>query len=114
MNLWATWCAPCVKELPALAGLRRALANGRLAVIAVSVGRDDTAEISKFLITHRAGSLPVYRDVNMAFLHAFGAFGLPLTVLVDPRGREVARATGAVPWDDADTVAYFRGLAGKR
>jgi len=114
LNLWATWCAPCVKELPALAGLKRTIGNAKLAVIAVNVGRDNVANTAKFLKAHDAATLLVYRDVNTAFLHAFGAFGLPLTVLIGPDGREVARAIGAVQWDDKDSIAYFRSLTARK
>jgi thiol-disulfide isomerase/thioredoxin len=111
LNLWATWCAPCVKELPALSGLKQAMGNRKLAVVAVDVGRDSADEAGKFLKSHHADELTVYRDTNAAFLHAFGAYGLPLTVLIDPQGREVARAVGAVSWNDKSAVAWFRDLA---
>ena len=113
LNLWATWCAPCVKELPALAGLRRGMDDKSFAVVAVDVGRDSAEEAGKFLQSHKAGALTVYRDTNSAFLRSFGAYGLPMTVLIDPQGREVARAMGAVQWDDNDAIAYFRSLAAK-
>lgn len=109
LNLWATWCAPCVKELPALSHLQAAIGPRKLIVVPVNVGRDNATETTKFLKQHRA-ALPVYIDTNSAFLHAFGAYGLPLTVLIDPRGREIARAIGAVRWDEPEALAYFRGL----
>lgn len=111
LNLWATWCAPCVKELPALSGLKQAMAGQNFAVVAVDVGRDSSDDAAKFLKSHRAGSLAVYRDTNAAFLHAFGAYGLPMTVLIDPQGREVARAIGAVEWNDKAAIAWFRDVA---
>jgi thiol-disulfide isomerase/thioredoxin len=109
LNLWATWCAPCVRELPALAHLQSALGSRQLAVVPVNVGRSTAPETAAFLNTHKA-KLPVYIDPNSAFLHAFGAYGLPLTVLVDPQGREIARATGAVRWDAPEAIAYFKWL----
>jgi thiol-disulfide isomerase/thioredoxin len=109
LNLWATWCAPCVRELPALAHLQAAVGPKRLSVVPVSIGRDSAAETAAFLKQHKA-ELPVYIDTKSAFLHAFGAFGLPLTVLIDPNGREIARASGAVRWDAADAIKYFRGM----
>jgi thiol-disulfide isomerase/thioredoxin len=109
LNLWATWCAPCVKELPALSHLQAAIGSKKLTVVPVNVGRDNAADTTKFLKQHKA-ALPVYIDTNAAFLHAFGAYGLPLTVLIDPQGREIARAIGAVRWDAPEAIAYFKSL----
>jgi len=109
LNLWATWCAPCVRELPALSHLQAAVGPERLSVVPVSVGRDTAIETTAFLKQHKA-MLPVYIDAKSAFLHAFGAFGLPLTVMIDPEGHEVARASGAIRWDAKDSISYFEKL----
>jgi thiol-disulfide isomerase/thioredoxin len=109
LNLWATWCAPCVHELPALSQLQATVGTKALRVVPVNVGRDNAAATAAFLRQHHV-ELPVYLDTNAAFLHAFGAYGLPLTVLIDPQGREIARAMGAVRWDVPESISYFRGL----
>jgi thiol-disulfide isomerase/thioredoxin len=109
LNLWATWCAPCVRELPALSHLQAAVGSRKLVVVPVNVGRDNAAATAAFLKQHKA-ELPVYIDTKSAFLHAFGATGLPLTLLIDPKGREIARASGAVRWDAKDSIVYFRSL----
>jgi thiol-disulfide isomerase/thioredoxin len=106
LNLWATWCAPCVKELPALAHLRKALPG--LTIVAVSEGQDSAKDTAAFLKAHGAGDLGVYVDANHAFLAAFGAFGLPLSALVDPQGLEHARAIGPADWDNPDAVAWLK------
>lgn len=111
LNLWATWCAPCVKELPALAKLKAAAQNNRFSVVAVDVGRNSGADARSFLDKHDAKALDTYVDSNIALLRAFNAFGLPLTVLIDPQGREIGRAVGPAAWDNADAIAYFKGLA---
>jgi len=85
LNLWATWCAPCVRELPALARLHSAVANRRFQVVAVDIGRGGAADARSFLAAHDAGALDTYVDSNLALLRAFGAYGLPLTVLIDPK-----------------------------
>ena len=112
LNEWATWCAPCVRELPALSHLQAAVGPQRLSVVPVNVGHSTAAETAAFLRAHRA-LLPVYLDTNSAFLHAFGAYGLPLSVLIDPQGREIARATGAVQWDAPESIVYFRSLGAR-
>ena len=109
LNLWATWCAPCVRELPALSRLQAAAGTKAIQVVPVNVGRDTAVATAAFLAKHHV-ALPVYLDNNSAFLHAFGAYGLPLTVLIDPQGREVARAIGAVSWDAPEAIAYFKSL----
>lgn len=110
LNLWATWCAPCVRELPALAHLHSAVANGRFQVVAVDIGRGGAADARSFLAAHDAGALDTYVDSNLALLRAFGAYGLPLTVLIDPKGREIGRALGPATWDTPESLDYFRAL----
>jgi thiol-disulfide isomerase/thioredoxin len=114
LNLWATWCGPCVKELPALAKLKSAAASANFAVVAVDVGRNTTGEARSFLDAHDAKALDTYVDSNIALLRAFNAFGLPLTVLIDPQGREIGRAVGPAQWDNKDAIAYFKGLAAQK
>jgi thiol-disulfide isomerase/thioredoxin len=111
LNLWAPWCAPCVRELPALAKLKTMLPKDRFAVVAVDVGRGTTADARSFLVAHGARALDPYTDTNIALLRVFGAFGLPLTVLIDPEGREIGRAVGPAAWDSPAAVGYFRDLA---
>jgi thiol-disulfide isomerase/thioredoxin len=108
LNLWATWCAPCVKELPALAHLHRALPG--LTIIAVSEGQESAKNTAAFLKAHGAGDLGVYLDSNHAFLAAFGAFGLPLSALVAPSGLESARAIGPAEWDDPQAIAWLKSV----
>ena len=110
LNLWAPWCAPCVKELPALAALKRAVPDAQLAVLAVDVGRDTPEQAAGYLKDHGVESLGTYLDTDIVFIRSFKAYGLPLTLLIDPEGREIGRAAGAVEWDSAKSVAYFRGL----
>jgi len=111
LNLWAPWCAPCVKELPSLARLQSAVPKDRLEVVAVDVGRGTVADARSFLDAHEAKVLATYVDSNLALLRAFGAYGLPLTVLIDPQGREIGRALGPATWDSPDSIDYFRALA---
>ena len=110
LNLWATWCAPCVRELPALAKLKSAIPKDRLSVVAVDVGRSTSADARGFLDAHGAKALDAYVDSNIALLHAFSAYGLPLTVLIDPQGREIGRAVGPAQWDAPEAIEYFRSL----
>ena len=110
VNLWATWCAPCVSELPSLVKLQAAVPG--IKVLAVDVGHDKPDKAAAFLKDHKADSLGVYVDTELALLHAFGAYGLPTTVLIDPSGKEVAKAQGPAEWASPQSVAYFKSLAG--
>ena len=111
LNLWATWCGPCVKELPALAKLQGSVPAG-LVVLPVNVGRSTAAETESFLASHDAARLGVYVDNNLALMRAMHVYGLPVTVLIDPQGRVVDRADGPADWDAPEAVAWFKALAG--
>ena len=110
LNLWAPWCAPCVKELPSLAALQKAVGREKLVVVPVDVGREGQAEAQAFLNGHGAGGLATYTDPNAAVLRAFGGYGLPMTAVIDANGREIARAEGAPEWSSPDSVNYLRQL----
>jgi len=110
LNLWATWCAPCVAELPALARLKAQVPG--LKVLAVDVGRDKPDAADAFLKSHEAAGLGTLVDNEVMLIRAFGAFGLPTTVLVDPAGKVIARAEGPAAWDAPGSVDYFKRLVG--
>jgi thiol-disulfide isomerase/thioredoxin len=109
VNLWATWCAPCVRELPSLAKLQAAVPG--LKVLAVDVEKKKPEEAAAFLKGHQADALGVYVDPVLALLHAFGAYGLPASVLIDPKGNQVAKAQGPAEWNSPQFIAYFKSLA---
>lgn len=112
VNLWATWCGPCITELPALERLNAALPRDRITVVPVDVlERLDAEKVSEFLAMHGAGALPVYIDRAYSVQRGFVANELPLTVLIDDKGRIVARAAGAQEWDHPDAVAYLKAVS---
>lgn len=111
LNMWATWCAPCVRELPALGRLKSALDSGKIALVTVNASHDTAAQTAAFLKAHDAADLPVYRDPDLSLLSGFGSQGLPFSVLIDAKGREIARASGPMQWDDPAAIAYFKSLA---
>jgi thiol-disulfide isomerase/thioredoxin len=114
LNLWAVWCAPCVKELPALAKLKAALPGGRFDVVAVDVARGTPNDAKEFLDGHGASALATYIDPQLTLMRAFGAYGLPLTILIDDKGREIARAVGPADWDAPESIDYFKTLSAKQ
>jgi len=112
LNLWATWCAPCVKELPTLAKLQAAMGD-KLAVIPVDVGRNETKDSAAFLKSHGAGALPVYRDSDIMLVRTLQAYGLPLTILIGPDGKEVGRAAGEADWGADASVEYLQAITAR-
>ena len=110
LNLWATWCGPCVNELPALARLSRFAPGVR--VMVVNTGDKDTVDAAAFLKEHSAGGLTAYRDNEKVMMRSFGAFALPMTVLIDPEGKIVAKAAGPADWDSPEAVKYFKRITG--
>jgi thiol-disulfide isomerase/thioredoxin len=109
LNLWATWCAPCVAELPALVRLQ-ARAPG-LRIVAINTDRAGV-DAAAFLKSHGARALVAYRDSDTTMLKSFKAYGLPLTVLIDPQGKIIARAEGPADWDSPEAVKYFKRISG--
>jgi len=103
VNLWATWCAPCVKELPTLDALA-ARETGRMAVVAISMDMGGDAQVGPFWKSHGLTALTAYTDAKNALLTATGAAELPTTILYDSKGKEVWRASGGMDWTGPDAA----------
>ena len=112
INLWATWCPPCVAEMPALERLSRTLAAERIAVLALSSDRGGRAVVEAFYQRVGLTSLGIWLDPRGAAARAMGARGLPTTIIVDRQGQERARLEGDAAWDTAPFVAAIRRLVG--
>lgn len=108
MNFWATWCAPCRKEMPSLDRLQAAMPE--IAVVPVATGRNDVAQIAKFYTQAEVANLPVLRDPKSGLAHAMGVMGLPVTIILNPEGQEVARLIGDAEWDSPDAIAVLQAL----
>jgi thiol-disulfide isomerase/thioredoxin len=102
VNLWASWCAPCVKELPTLDALAR---TGRVQVLAVSQDNGPPASVVAFLQGHRIATLEPYQDAKMALSGALGPDTvLPSSILFDADGNEVWRYVGDLDWTSPEAV----------
>lgn len=115
VNLWASWCAPCVKELPTLDKLARAQPS--LQVAAVSQDMGPHASVVAFLQGHRIATLEAYQDPKMALSGALGVEVMPTSVLYDAKGREVWRYVGDLDWTSpaaAKLLAEAGGVAAPR
>ena len=110
VNLWATWCAPCMAEMPTLGALQRRFA-GRIRVIPVSAdGEADRERAIQELARLTQGSLPFYIDESRGILFDEEAVGMPVTIIFDRRGREVARLTGGADWSSPEANAMIEGV----
>jgi thiol-disulfide isomerase/thioredoxin len=110
VNLWATWCAPCMEEMPTLAALQRRY-EGRLRVIPVSMDGDaDIAKAQRELAQLGGGALPFLVDISRGTLFDTQAAGMPMTIIYDAQGREIARLGGGADWASEDAAALFDAL----
>jgi thiol-disulfide isomerase/thioredoxin len=110
INLWATWCAPCVAEMPALAALSHALAPQDIAVLPLSSDRGGVKAVLAFFDTHNITGLPILLDPKGAAADAWKADGIPTTVIIDRKGMERARLEGAAEWSTPEAAALVRRL----
>jgi thiol-disulfide isomerase/thioredoxin len=108
LNMWATWCAPCRKEMPDLARLQQTLGSSDFEVVAVSVDLKGAAASSAFLNDVGATSLALYVDPSTKILAALQELGLPATILVDRHGREVGRMVGPAAWASPEAAALIK------
>jgi peroxiredoxin len=112
VNLWATWCPPCVKELPTLAALAHSLAEDGILILPISSDRGGAKTVTAFYAAHGIDGLPVLIDKDSALLHAFGVQGLPTTFVIDRTGKVVGVEQGGMDWSAPGVVETVRRLAG--
>jgi thiol-disulfide isomerase/thioredoxin len=108
LNLWATWCAPCRKEMPTLNEVQKKLGSKDFEVVALSVDRKGLEASSAFLKETGADSLGLYVDDTTKSLDDLQAFGLPVTILIDRKGREIGRLLGPAEWNSAEAAALIK------
>ena len=108
VNLWATWCAPCRKEMPTLADLQKQLGSKDFEVIAMSVDRKGIEASSAYLKETGADALGLYVDETTKSLGDLQGLGLPLSILVDRKGREIGRLLGPAEWNSSEAMALVK------
>lgn len=114
VNLWATWCAPCKVEMPSLDRLQAKLGGADFAVLPISLDRTGAEKPRAFLASAGLSQLGLYLDSKNALMQILRAQGLPLTVLLDRQGREIARLAGPAEWDSPEAEALIRAAIADR
>jgi thiol-disulfide isomerase/thioredoxin len=106
LNIWATWCVPCRKEMPTLDRLQAKLGGSDFEVVALSIDRR-MDEVRKFFAEVGIQKLMMYRDSSAKATRELGAVGLPTTLLADREGREVGRLIGPAEWDSPEMAEFI-------
>lgn len=114
LNVWATWCPPCVEEMPTLNKLQARLGGRDFAVLALSVDRGGAYAVQSFYQENFIDRLAVDVDSSAGALDALQVMGTPTTILVDRQGRELARTLGPENWDQPSVVAQIRSYMAAR
>lgn len=99
LNLWATWCTPCVAEMPTLERLQQKMGENDVVVIALSIDRGGLDTVREFFERVGVKALPVFVDPTMRSQSTLSAFGLPTTIIIDRDGKERGRLLGPAEWD---------------
>ncbi|WP_119390691.1 TlpA family protein disulfide reductase [Taklimakanibacter lacteus] len=113
LNVWATWCGPCRKEMPTLDRLQAGLGGPGFEVVVLSIDRAGIDVVRKFFGEIGIKNLTLYIDEGGKALRELGIFGLPATLLIDREGREIGRLVGPADWDTPEMVAFIRGHLGQ-
>jgi len=110
LNLWATWCAPCRGEMPALDRLQADLGSDKFEVVAIAVDKSGLEGARKFLDETKAGKLKLYADPTARIGNELKVIGMPTSILIDGEGHEIGRLIGPAEWDGADAKRLIQSL----
>jgi thiol-disulfide isomerase/thioredoxin len=108
LNVWATWCLPCRKEMPSLDRLQAKFDPAKFLVLTLSIDRAGIPAVKKFYADLGIKSLGVYLDQSSAALHQLGLIGIPGTLLINREGQEIGRKLGPAEWDSPEVIALLR------
>jgi thiol-disulfide isomerase/thioredoxin len=108
LNIWATWCVPCRKEMPTLDRLQAKLGGPDFEVVALSIDRAGPDAVRKFFTEVGIEHLALNIDASSKAMFRLGVFGLPTTLLIDRDGMEVGRLIGPAEWDSPEMVEFIR------
>lgn len=110
LNFWATWCAPCRKEMPQFSELQAEFGGDDFEVLTIATGRNSPAGIQKFFDDIEVTNLPRHQDLGMTLSREMRVLGLPVTVILNPEGQEIARLLGDAQWNSDSAKAIIKAL----
>ncbi len=108
LNFWATWCPPCVEEMPSLNNLHTSLGDRGLVVLGISV--DEDAEVYRQFLASRGVTFPTVRDPERTVSTRYGTFKYPETYLIDRQGNVIRKYVGPENWNRPEIQNYLRSL----
>ena len=108
INFWATWCAPCIEEMPSLNRLKTNPIFNNLEIIPINVGKDNIEKTKDFYKKLKIKDLKIYFDKDVELAKKFLLRGLPTTVFINKQGEEFARVIGFVNFDDKNIIKWLK------
>jgi thiol-disulfide isomerase/thioredoxin len=108
VNFWATWCAPCRKEMPSLEVLSNQIGGDTFQVVTIATMRSSEDAVKKFFNDNNIIDLPKFRDPKGYLARASGVAALPLTILLDRNGNEISRLIGDADWAQDETIEFIK------
>lgn len=114
LNMWATWCAPCRKEMPTLDRLQMKLGGSDFEVVALSIDRAGIDAVRKFYGEIEIMRLAVYIDTSGKAARNLGIVGIPVTLLIDRSGMELGRLVGPAEWDAPEMMDFLKSAIADR
>ena len=114
LNIWATWCVPCRKEMPTLDRLQAALGGVDFEVVPLSIDRKGVEVVNKFYDEIGIQHLARIADPGNEAFQKLAIVGLPTTLLIDRQGRELGRLIGPSEWDAPDMIAFLKDIIDKQ
>ena len=110
LNVWATWCVPCRSEMPTLDALQGQLGSDQFQVVELSIDEAGFPVIRRFFTEIGITHLKPYLADSLRTFAALAVVGLPTTILIDRKGREIGRLVGPAEWNSPDSIAFFQKI----
>ena len=110
VNFWATWCAPCRAEMPGLSSLQTKFSDDTVSVVTIATGRNPRPAMEQFFQEIEVDNLPLHADPRSTLARDMGVLGLPITVILDRDGFEIARLQGDAEWDSESAVNILTAI----
>jgi thiol-disulfide isomerase/thioredoxin len=112
LNFWATWCAPCVKEMPSLDRLQAEMGKDKFVVLPLSLDGPTRPKVAPFYQDRKLTNLGIYFDKSKKTMQALDVSILPTSILIDAQGRELGRIEGEADWEKPEALALVKAAAG--